>query len=145
MPEGDEGKYICRVVYNFPNGSGRMSTYMRLTEGDLHRLRKQLKNSVPSETPQNKPSFRAIVDNPGDGSANESSPVPSKSPAALAKPSDSPAAKTSATTDTDADEDARMRRERYEAMKKSEPVLQRAAGKNGDGPTDPFAAPAPKP
>jgi hypothetical protein len=39
MPKEDAGKYICRVVYHYPNGRGTMTTYIRLDKEDLDQLR----------------------------------------------------------------------------------------------------------
>ncbi len=39
MPKEDTGKYICRVVYHYPNGGGTMTTYIRLDKEDLDQLR----------------------------------------------------------------------------------------------------------
>ncbi|MCA8997619.1 MAG: hypothetical protein KDA80_11555 [Planctomycetaceae bacterium] len=38
MPDGDVGKYVCRVVYYDAKINGTMTTYLRLTESDLKRL-----------------------------------------------------------------------------------------------------------
>ncbi|MDF7826419.1 protein kinase [Pontiellaceae bacterium B12227] len=42
MPEEDRGMYICRVVYNYPNRRGTMTTFIRMAEQDFNRLRKLL-------------------------------------------------------------------------------------------------------
>jgi hypothetical protein len=44
MPEEDVGKYICRVVYNYPGPKGTMTTYLRMTKADLDQIREFLKN-----------------------------------------------------------------------------------------------------
>ena len=44
MPEEDVGKYICRVVYNYPGEKGTMTTYLRMTKADLDQIREFLKN-----------------------------------------------------------------------------------------------------
>lgn len=43
VPKADVGKYICRVVYNYPGQTGTMTTYLRMTKADLDRLREFLK------------------------------------------------------------------------------------------------------
>ena len=43
IAEEDVGKYICRVVYNYPEKRGTMTTYLRMTKADLDKLREYLK------------------------------------------------------------------------------------------------------
>jgi len=44
VPESEVGKYICRVVYNYPETKrrGTMTTYLRMTKADLDGLRAYL-------------------------------------------------------------------------------------------------------
>jgi hypothetical protein len=39
VPKEDARKYICRVVYHYPNTGGTMTTYIRLDKEDLDQLR----------------------------------------------------------------------------------------------------------
>jgi hypothetical protein len=39
MLADDVGKYICRVVYNYPGQRGTMTTYIRMTKADLDQIR----------------------------------------------------------------------------------------------------------
>jgi hypothetical protein len=43
MPEDDIGKYICRVVYNYPGTNGTMTTCVRMTKADLDQIREFIK------------------------------------------------------------------------------------------------------
>lgn len=43
MPQDDVGKFICRVVYHYPERKGTMTTYIRMTDADLDKLREFLK------------------------------------------------------------------------------------------------------
>ena len=44
MPEDDVGKYICRVVYNYPGKRGTMTTYIRMNKSDLDHIREFTNN-----------------------------------------------------------------------------------------------------
>ena len=44
IAEDEVGKYICRVVYNYPGHKGTMTTCIRMTKADLDKLREFLKN-----------------------------------------------------------------------------------------------------
>ena len=44
LPEDYAGKYVCRVVYFYPNGVGTMTTQMRMAKADLDKLRDFLKD-----------------------------------------------------------------------------------------------------
>ena len=43
MAEEEVGKYICRVVYNYPKQRGTMTTYIHMKKADLDQLREFLK------------------------------------------------------------------------------------------------------
>jgi serine/threonine protein kinase len=47
LPRGDEGKYVCRVVYNTQTAQETMTTYMWLTKEDMDQLRELLKKLPP--------------------------------------------------------------------------------------------------
>jgi hypothetical protein len=43
VPDDDVGKYICRVVYNYPGTNGTMTAYIRMTKADLNQIREFIK------------------------------------------------------------------------------------------------------
>ncbi len=43
VPAEEVGKYICRVVYNYPNNAGTMTTWIRMTRADLDQVRELAK------------------------------------------------------------------------------------------------------
>jgi hypothetical protein len=44
LADEEIGKYICRVVYNYPERKGTMTTQIYMTKADLDQLRELLKN-----------------------------------------------------------------------------------------------------
>ncbi len=39
MPANERGKYMCRIVYNYPAGKGTMTTYVHFSESDMKSIR----------------------------------------------------------------------------------------------------------